>query len=84
ARLASLSEDDPEIEQLAQETAKFIKSIGLLDEFDKFDTQFEPLNSLRNKMIVDTLPPARKKFDQLCRQYLYPESDKQPGGKTGT
>lgn len=83
ARLASLSEDDPEIDQLAQEIAEFIKSIGLLDEFDEVDMRYEPLNSLRNKMIIDTLPPARKKFDQLYQQYLYSESDKQPGGKTG-
>ena len=82
ARLESLSEDDPEIEQLARETAEFIKSIGLLDEFDlKFDLT-QPLCNLRNEMIVDALPPARKKFDQLIQQYLYPESDKQPGGKT--
>ncbi|WP_027364649.1 MerR family transcriptional regulator [Desulfotruncus alcoholivorax] len=84
ARLASLSEDDPEIEQLARETAEFYKSIGLLDEFGEFDTQYAPLNSLRNKMIVDNLTPARKKFEQLYQQYLYPESDKQPGGKTRT
>ena len=79
ARLASLSEDDPEIEHLALETAEFVRSIHLLDEFN---LQFQPLYSLRNEMIVDTLPPARKKFDQLLQQYLYPEFDKQQGGKT--
>ncbi|MDF9408756.1 MerR family transcriptional regulator [Pelotomaculum isophthalicicum JI] len=84
ARLASLSEDDPEIEQLARETAKFIKSIGLLDEFDQQFELTQPLYNLRNEMIVDSLRPARKKFDQLIQQYLYPESDKQPGGKTRT
>jgi len=81
ARLASLSEDDPEIEHLALETAEFIISIHLLDEFNP---QFQPLYSLRNEMIVDTLPPARKKFDQLIQQYLYPEFDKQQVGKTRT
>lgn len=83
ARLESLSEDDAEIEKLARETAEFYKSIGLLDEFDQqLDTK--PLNNLRNEMIVDNLPPARKKFDQLYQQYLYSESDKPPGGKTRT
>lgn len=84
AKLASLSEDDPEVEQLAREAAEFIKSIGLLDEFDGFGTQYEPFYSLRNKMIVDNLPPARKKFDQLYQQYLDLKTDKKPGNKKGT
>jgi len=83
ARLATLSEDDPEIEHLARETAEFIKSIHLLEEFAPFES-FQPLYSLRNEMIVSVLPPARKKYEQLIQQYLYPEIDQQTGGKTKT
>lgn len=81
ARLASLSEDDPEIEQLARETADFIKSIHLLDEFDQQLGLTQPLYNLRNEMIVCVLPPARKKFEQFIQQYLYPEIGQQTDGK---
>ena len=82
ARLTSLHEDEPEIERLARETAEFIKSIGLLDEFDQKFELTQPLYNLRNEMIVDVLSPARKKFEELMQQYLYPDMDKQRDGKT--
>jgi DNA-binding transcriptional MerR regulator len=81
ARLDSLSEDDPEIEQLARETAEFIKSIHLMDEFDQ---QFKPLHILRNEMIIGVLPPARKKYYQLYERYIYSDIGQQTGGKMKT
>lgn len=76
-RLVHLSEDDPEIERLARETAEFIKSIPLLNELTQQTGRIEPLYSLRNEMIINILPPARIKYEQLMQQYLYFETDKQ-------
>ncbi len=83
-RLDHLSEDDPEIEHLARESAEFIKSIPLLEELAQQFGLTQPLYSLRNEMIIGVLPPARKKYYQLYQQYLYPEIGKQTGGKTKT
>ena len=84
ARLDHLSEDDPEIEHLARESAEFIKNIPLLKELSQQFGLTQPLYSLRNEMIIGVLPPARKKYYQLYEQYLYSEIDKQTGYKTKT
>ncbi len=83
-RLEHLSEDDPEIEHLARETSEFIGSIPLLAELTQQFGLPQPLQRLRNEMIIGVLPPARKKYYQLYEQYIYSEIGQQTGGKTKT
>ncbi|ACV63428.1 transcriptional regulator, MerR family [Desulfofarcimen acetoxidans DSM 771] len=82
--LDQLSEDDPEIEHLARETSEFIGSIPLLAELTQQFGLFQPLQRLRNEMIIDVLPPARKKYYQLYEQYINSEIGQQTGGKRKT
>lgn len=69
AELAQMSEDDPEIEVLARESAEFIKSIPLLKEslYNQSGLLFE---SLFNEMVGNVLSPAQMKHKQLIQQYL--------------
>ena len=83
-RLDHLSEDDPEIEHLARETSKFIGSIPLLAELTQQFGLPQPLQRLRNEMIIGVLPAARKKYYQLYEQYIYSEIGQKTGGKTKT
>lgn len=78
-KLDHLSEDDSEIEHLARETAEFIKSIHLLEEFAPCELT-QPLQRLRDEMIIDALPPARKKYYQLYEQFISSEIGQQTGG----
>ena len=72
AKVAPLSEDDPEIEVLALESAEFIKSIPQLKEIICKQTgPKKPLENLYNEMLAVVLPAARIKFNQLFQQYLY-------------
>lgn len=71
ARLAQLPEDDPEIEALARESAKFIKSIPKLKELLCNQPGIKkPLESLYNNIVADVLPPAQMKYQHLIEQYL--------------
>lgn len=71
AGLAELSEDDPEIEVLARESAEFIKSIPSLKEMlcDQIGIT-KPLENLYNEMVTGVLSPAQMKYKQLFEQYL--------------
>lgn len=71
AKLDQLSEDDPEIEALARETAEFIKSISSLKEllYDKTGLT-KPIESLYNDMLKNVLSPARMKYKQFLEKYL--------------
>lgn len=71
ARLAQLSEDDPEIEVLARESAEFINSIPLLKEmlYDQTGLR-KPFENLYNEMITSVLSPAQMKHKQLIQKYL--------------
>lgn len=71
ARLAKLSEDDPEIEILARESAEFIKSIPVLKEMLYDQTGLiRPNENLYNEMITSVLSPAQIKHKQLIQKYL--------------
>jgi DNA-binding transcriptional MerR regulator len=71
SRLSQLSEDDPEIEVLARESAEFIKSIPLLKELLYNQSGLiQPLESLYNEMASGVLSPAQMKHKQLIQQYL--------------
>ncbi|HEX9063018.1 MAG TPA: MerR family transcriptional regulator [Clostridia bacterium] len=71
AKLAELSEDDPEVEILAWESAEFIKSIPELRELLYEQTGLtKPLESLYNEMITTVLSPAQMKHKKLIQQYL--------------
>jgi len=71
SKLSQLSEDDPEIEILARESAEFIKSIPLLKEllFNKSGL-IQPLENLYNEMVSGILSPAQMKHKQLIQKYL--------------
>lgn len=72
ARVAQLPEDDPAVEELARESAEFIKSIPLLKEILCKQTGPQmPLENLYNEMVAVVLSPAQIKFNQLFQQYLY-------------
>lgn len=81
-RLDHLSEDDPEIEHLARETAEFIRSIPLLEALTQQYRPPQPIQRLRNEMIIGVLPPARKKYYQLYEQYICSEISQPTGNKT--
>lgn len=71
AKLDKLSEDDPEIEALARESAEFIKRISSLKEllYDKTGLT-KSIEGLYNDMLKDVLSPARMKYKQLFQEYL--------------
>ena len=71
ARLAQLSEDNPEVEALAWETAEFIKSIPqLMEILGRQSGIKKPLASLYNDMVAKVISPAQVKHGQLLQQYL--------------
>jgi DNA-binding transcriptional MerR regulator len=77
ARLAQLSEDDPEVEALARESAEFIKSMPQLVEIlGKQPGIKRPLSSLYNDMVANIISPAQVKHGQLLQQYLASETSK--------
>ncbi|MDD3879777.1 MAG: MerR family transcriptional regulator, partial [Syntrophomonas sp.] len=65
-------------------TSKFIGSIPLLAELTQQFGLPQPLQRLRNAMIIGVLPPARKKYYQLYEQYIYSDIGQQTRGKTKT
>lgn len=77
ARLAHLSEDDPEVEALARESAEFIKSMPqLMEILGKQAGIKKPLASLYNDMVANIISPAQVKHGQLLQQYLASETNK--------
>ena len=71
ARVSQLTEDDPEVEALARESAEFIKSIPQLKEMLCNQPGIKkPLESLYNDMVSDVISPARMKHMQLLQKYL--------------
>lgn len=71
ASLSQLTEDDPEVEALARESAEFIKSIPQLKEMLCNQPGIKkPLESLYNDMVSDVISPARMKHMQLLQKYL--------------
>ena len=68
ARLDQLSEDDPEVEALARESAEIMKSIPLLEGVNQ--SLSKAMESLYNGMIAGVLSPARMKHKRLVEQYL--------------
>lgn len=76
ARVAQLSENDPEVVSLARESAQFIKSRPQLAEvLSKQSGIKNPLASLYNDMVGNVLSPSQLKFGQLLRQFLSSETD---------
>lgn len=77
ARLAQLSEDDPEVEALARESAEFIKSMPqLMEILGKQAGIKKPLASLYNDIVANVISPAQVKHGQLLQQYLASETNK--------
>lgn len=71
AKLAELSEDDPEVEALARESAEFIKSIPQLSKMLCNQQGIKkPLESLYNEMVSGVLSPAQMKHMHLLQKYL--------------
>lgn len=71
SNLSQLSVDDPEIENLARESAEFIKSIPQLRELLCNRPGIKkPLTSLYNDMVANVISPARMKHMQLLQKYL--------------
>jgi DNA-binding transcriptional MerR regulator len=71
AKLAQLSEAAPEIEELAQEAAEFIKSVPFLKMklFNQTGLK-EPLDNLLDSIVGKFLSPAQMKHKQLLQKYL--------------
>jgi DNA-binding transcriptional MerR regulator len=70
-KLSQLSENDPEIEILARESAEFIKSIPQLRKLlCNQPGMSKPLESLYNDMTANVISPARIKHMQLLQKYL--------------
>jgi DNA-binding transcriptional MerR regulator len=68
ARLDQLSEDDPEVEALARESAEIMKSMPLLEGANQ--SLSKAMESLYNGMVAGVLSPARMKHKRLVEQYL--------------
>ena len=69
AKLADMSEDDPEIAILAREAAEFIKNTPLLKDLLCNKSEL-PLEGLLNEMVGSLLSPAQMKHKQLIQRYL--------------
>lgn len=71
SKLSQLSENDPEIEILARESAEFIKSIPQLRKLLCNQPGIsKPFESLYNDLAADVISPARMKYRQLLQKYL--------------
>lgn len=71
SRLSGMSENDPEIELLAGESAEFIKSIPFLKEKLYGKSGFgEPYENLYNSLTEKVLSPARMKYKKLLQEHL--------------
>lgn len=71
ARLAQLSEDDPEVEALARESAGFIKSNPqLMEILGRQQGIKKPFTGVYNDMVTKFVSPAQAKHGQLLQKYL--------------
>lgn len=71
AGLSQMSENDPEVEALARESAQLIKSMPQLKEIlDRQNGIKEPLAGLYDDMVATVIPPAQIRHGQLLKQYL--------------
>ncbi|UWG98981.1 MerR family transcriptional regulator [Dehalobacter sp. DCM] len=71
SKLSKLSEDDPEIDILARESADFIKSIPQLRAMlCNHPGMKKPLESVYLDMVARVISPARLKHMQLFQKYL--------------
>lgn len=68
ARLDQLSEDDPEVEALARESAEIMQSIPMLEGVNQ--SLSKAMEGLYNGMVAGVLSPARMKHKRLIEQYL--------------
>lgn len=73
ARLDQMSEDDPEVEALARDTVKIMKSMPLSEGGNQ--SLSKAMESLFNSIVSGVLSPARMKHKQLVEQYLREGSD---------
>jgi|GEM_PF-190802 Predicted transcriptional regulators len=73
ARLDQMSEDDPEVEALARDTVKIMKSMPLPEGVNQ--SLSKAMESLFNGIVAGVLSPARMKHKQLVEQYLREGSD---------
>lgn len=70
-KLSQLSEDAPEIDALARESAEFIKNIPELRKLLCNQPGIKkPLQSVYNEMISKVMSPARMKHMKLLQKYL--------------
>jgi DNA-binding transcriptional MerR regulator len=70
-KLSQMSEDDPEIDVLARESAEYIKNIPQLRKLLCNQSGIQkPLQSIYNEMITKVISPARIKHMQLLQKYL--------------
>ncbi|NPV92673.1 MAG: MerR family transcriptional regulator [Firmicutes bacterium] len=82
ARLAQLSEDDPEVEALARESVELIKSMPLLEEMLCSQSgPKKPLAGLYDELVAGVLSPAQMRYKQLFEKYLYQGAGKQTSKK---
>jgi len=71
AGLAELSEDDPEVETLARDSAEFIKSIPQLKELLSGRQDIKnPHESSFNDLVSNVISSAQIRHGQLLQQYL--------------
>lgn len=71
ANLTQLSEDNPEVEALARESAEFIKSIPQLRKMLCNQPGIKkPLEALYNDMVAEVISPTQMKHMQLLQEYL--------------
>ncbi|MGE5416652.1 MAG: MerR family transcriptional regulator [Acidobacteriota bacterium] len=71
AALASLSEDDPQIESFAREAAALVTSMPPVKEmYSHPGMQDRPLNGLYQEMVAGVLSPAQLKYQRLFKELL--------------
>ena len=71
AKLAQLSEDDPEVDMLARESAEFVKKFPILKGIlSQESTMEKPVEGLYNDMVAKVISPAQIKHGQLLQHYL--------------
>ncbi len=71
ARISHLSEDDPQIEAFARESAALVNSMPPVKELIcNHPGMKNPLESLYKEMVADVLSPAQLKYQQLFKKFL--------------
>jgi len=76
ARLAQLTEEDPEVEALARESAEFIKKMPQLKEMlHKEQGVKNPYAKLYDEVVSSAISPAQAKFGRLMQLYISQEDE---------